>query len=331
MSTISGISSGTSAAWADVSAARAAKKESLFAKLDTNGSGTVDSTELQGLLDKVAAKTGTTAPKAADVLAKLDTDGNGTLDKSELKAGIKSLLPAPNSTHEFAAQHVPAGSDPISKAPTFEQLDSDGDGTISKAEFSAGTAQASTDIAKPSDANGAVAPSGPPPGGGGGGGSGPAATSSSSGTTYDPLDTNKDGVVSAQEQAAGGLKNVLADLLKAIDTNGDKKISPSEVDTFQKNVAAALQTLAKSGAASTTAATATAVAGSSSSSSDSSSSSSSSANTAGSTSDVTNAGEAHGHHPRDFSLSAFANLVLKQYAATAGDTSSVGTSISVSA
>jgi hypothetical protein len=79
----------------------------------------------------------------------------------------------------------------------------------------------------------------PPPAGGG-------ATDDS--TTYDPLDTNKDGVVSALELAAGKAAGAdttdpLTALFKAVDTDGDQKLSVSETDALAKQVATALETM----------------------------------------------------------------------------------------
>ena len=70
----------------------------------------------------------------------------------------------------------------------------------------------------------------PPPGGPGGAGG------SSSAASYDPLDTNEDGVVSAAERLAGGTSSVEQDaitaLFNAIDTDGDASISTSESQAF---------------------------------------------------------------------------------------------------
>lgn len=169
MSTISGTSG--SNAWSAMSTSRADMKDKMFAKVDSDGSGTVNTTELQSMLDDIAKRSGTTSTtSAADTLSKLDSNGDGSLDKDELDKGMKDLLPAPSSTMAFAQARGPGGG------------------------------------------------GGPPPAGGSG-------SSDSSSTEFDPLDTNKDGMVSEQERAAGEAKDVFKALLKAFDADGDKKTS----------------------------------------------------------------------------------------------------------
>ncbi|MEO6856339.1 MAG: EF-hand domain-containing protein [Rhodoferax sp.] len=252
MASISSISSNSNA-WANSAAERKAK---LFAKTDTDGSGGVDSTELQTLMDKVSERTGVTNPStAADLMSKLDSNGDGTLDATELQKGIPSIVPLP-STMDFAQARGTSGtgSGDISNGITitttvtttvsgdsdgdddsFASLDTDGDGKLSKAEFDAG---------KPHGAGGPP-PGGPPP-------AGAAGASSSDSTVYDPLDTNKDGIVSPAEAAAGAANgtasttDTLQALLKAIDTDKDGKLSNTEADAFAKQVSTAVETLQKS-------------------------------------------------------------------------------------
>ncbi|WP_367849085.1 EF-hand domain-containing protein [Rhodoferax sp. WC2427] len=192
MASISSISNSGNA-WAAQAAERKAK---LFAKTDTDGSGGVDSTELQTLMDKVSERTGVTNTRtAADLVTELDTDRNGSLDADELKSGISSIVPLP-STVEFS-QTRGAGGPPPGGAPPAE------------------------------------------------------AASSSDSTTYDPLDTNQDGIVSAAEAAAGAANgtasttDTLQALLKAIDTDKDGKLSTTEADTFAQQVSTAVETLQK--------------------------------------------------------------------------------------
>jgi hypothetical protein len=247
MSTISSVG-GASSAWSDLSSARAsAMKDKMFAKVDSDGSGSVDTSELQGLLDHIAEKSGNSVGSATDLLGKMDSDGNGSLSKGELDAGMKSLMPAPSSTMDFAQQRA------------------DGSG-------------------------------GPPPGGGGppppsGASSGSASSSSSDST--DPLDTDGNGVVSAQEQAAGDLKALMSALVSAIDTDGDKSVSQSEADTFKSQLEAAVDSARSSqgtGSASN-----------------------------GSTGDSATSADSSSSRQQSLDLSSIASLLIKSYGQTAAN------------
>jgi Ca2+-binding EF-hand superfamily protein len=169
----------------------------LFAKVDADGSGSVDKTELQGMLDKM---TGNTLGSSDDLMTKMDSDGDDSLSTSELDEGMKSLMPPPSSTVDFAQR---GGSTPPPPPP--------GDG--------------------------------PPPG------SGEASGRTSASSSTDLLDTNGDGSVSAEERAAGAVKDMVQDLFKAMDSDGDQSVSKSEFAAFKEKLDALF------GASSTTAST----------------------------------------------------------------------------
>lgn len=224
MSTISAVG-GSGNAWAAASTHRANHQAKMFAKVDTDGNGSVDQSELGTMLDKISQKTGASFGDTAKVFTAMDTNGDGTLSADELGKGMKSLMQASSSTVDFAQARKSGntgGGDP----------DGDGDG--------------------PRGAGGPSA--GPPPGGA----SGATATSSaggsaSSSTTYDPLDTNQDGVVSLAERLAGTTKaDPLQALFKALDANSDGKISKTETDDFAKKLTDLVSQTADSATASAT-------------------------------------------------------------------------------
>ena len=266
MSTISAVSS-SGDAWSHMKAKRADMQQKMFAKVDADGSGGIDKTELQTLVDKVAKKTGVTStPSTDELFSKVDTNGDGTVSSDELSKGMKDIMPPP-STMEFAQSRSDSGTsgnsstgssddlfgkvdtdgsgtvskdelqslmdkmsadqgtsktDSTTSSDLFAKLDSNGDGSLSKTEFEAGRPQGqnSTQGAQGPEGAGGPPPGGPPPAGGTGG-------ASSASTTYDPLDTNEDGVVSLAERLAGNTQSTdaVTTLLKAIDTSGDKTIS----------------------------------------------------------------------------------------------------------
>jgi hypothetical protein len=142
----------------------------------------------------------------------------------------------------------------------------------------------------------------PPPPPDGASASSDSSTSSTSST--DPLDTNGDGVVSAEEAAAGALKDAVASLFAAADTDGDKSISKSEADTLKQKMDAVLEGLQSASTSTSSVQTA--------SSSDSSNSTSRDA--------------------ASQTLTAFIDLVLKQYGQAASASSATNdASISLTA
>lgn len=149
MSTISGISSASS--WSSTQASSTARRpdrpdpDKMFARIDSDGSGAVDKTELSRMLDDMATRTGKTGKLSADeLLAKADANGDGNLDKTELEQGMKSLMPAPASTLAFAqARGGPGGPPPPTDGEsdddsTLDPLDANQDGTVSEQERAAG-------------------------------------------------------------------------------------------------------------------------------------------------------------------------------------------------
>ena len=155
MSTLSAISgvAGNSNGWA---AARSQMQARMFAKADADGSGGVDKTELQSMLDDISKKTGvsstastgTSGTSTDELFTKMDSNGDGGLSSDELAKGMQSLMPAP-STMDFAQTHGPGGPggpggpSPSSDATSYDPLDTNQDGTVSEAEKAAG--QAKTD------------------------------------------------------------------------------------------------------------------------------------------------------------------------------------------
>lgn len=267
MSSISGISSASSA-WSGMSTMRGHRPPGgmdpakMFAKVDADGSGGVDKSELQSLLDDVTQKTGVSNSTSTDELfSQIDSNGDGNLSQDELGEGMKSIMPPPPSTMDFAQSRSGSGDDLFGKLDTdgsgavsqdelqalldkvasdhgtnsasassgsdmFAKLDTDGNGSLSQAEFKAG---------RPQDGQGPQGAGGmppPPPGGAMG-------SKDTGSTSYDPLDTNEDGVVSAEERMAATTSNdSLQALFKAIDTDGDSTISSTESETFIQELTA---------------------------------------------------------------------------------------------
>lgn len=154
----------------------------------------------------------------------MDSDGDGSVSKTELQALLEAMSGG-------TASQMGVSSDEV-----FSQLDADGDGSLSEAEFDAGRPSGPGDAAGGMQAMGGMPPPPGGPGGPGGAGGAAGASGSSQATSYDPLDTNEDGVVSAAERLAGGTSSVEQDaitaLFNAIDTDGDASISTTESQAF---------------------------------------------------------------------------------------------------
>ena len=78
-------SESTSAAKASLIRSFLTNKVSLFKKLDTDGSGSLDAKELQAAL-KEAGATSVTTEEAAAIIQEADKNGNGTIEMGELAA-----------------------------------------------------------------------------------------------------------------------------------------------------------------------------------------------------------------------------------------------------
>lgn len=101
MSTISGVGGG--GGWAAYGPPDAsAMKQRMFNKADADGSGGIDASELKAALAKLSEDSGQDLGDAEETLAKWDSDGDGSLNADEMDTGMKSLMPAPSSTVDFA-------------------------------------------------------------------------------------------------------------------------------------------------------------------------------------------------------------------------------------
>lgn len=131
------------------------------------------------------------------IFQKLDANSDGGIDQSEFQSAMKKM----NVTGQNANQ-------------MFSKIDTNNDGKIDQTENETSLKSgASAKMSGPggSPPGGAPPGGGPPPGGKGGAGKAGAASSggssSSSTKVYDKKDTNKDGVVSFQEELVYELKH----------------------------------------------------------------------------------------------------------------------------
>lgn len=224
------------------------------------------------------------------LFSKVDSDSSGGVDATELQSMLDDI-----------AKHTGTSSS-TSAADALKSLDSNGDGSLDADELDQGMKSLmpeppSTMAFAQSRAEGGMqGAGGPPPPPSDDASSDASSTSSTSATSYDPLDTNQDGTVSAEERAAGEAKEAMLALLKAVDTDGDKQISDSEFSKFEDMLSAAVQE-------------------------------------AGSTSSSGNSSSTDSQGSQQFTLTQLADLVIKQYAKAATDSvsQSSGSSLNVTA
>ncbi len=116
-----------------------ALQEKLFAKLDVNGDGGIDESELKDFLSYAASSSGGTSQvDSAQLVKSLDSNGDGAIDKSELAAGVKSLFDALRS--QLMSSGGTAGTKAAGRpdpAELFAKIDSNSDGSIDKDELGA--------------------------------------------------------------------------------------------------------------------------------------------------------------------------------------------------
>lgn len=132
----------------------------------------------------------------SEMYDKMDADGDGSVTQEEFVAARPDDV-----TEEMAAN-------------LYNSFDTDTSGSLTESEFETAMNQAPP-------------PPPPPPGGGGGMGS-----STEEAQTFSELDTNQDGVVSAEELAAARPDDVTeemaANLFKSLDTDGSGGLTETE-------------------------------------------------------------------------------------------------------
>lgn len=113
-------------------------QQKLFTKLDTNGSGGIDKTELSEFMSFAASQSGgTQATDSAALFSSIDSDGDGAISQTELSDGAKSLfdqlraqlMTSANETSEPKPVEKPSSED------LFAKIDVNGDGSIDQDEL----------------------------------------------------------------------------------------------------------------------------------------------------------------------------------------------------
>ena len=110
-----------------------------MAALDTDGDGGITQAELETALS--ATPSSSTSDEAASLIEGLDTDGDGAVSQAELTNFMKANMPSPppmDSASASAPSTASASSSSSdSSSNTFDAIDTNKDGEISKAELDA--------------------------------------------------------------------------------------------------------------------------------------------------------------------------------------------------
>jgi Ca2+-binding EF-hand superfamily protein len=104
------------------------RKNDLFSKVDGNSDGSIDKTEFSELAKKLSERSGASVD-AESAFSTYDADGNGTLSAEELDAFMKATAPPPPQGGRDA-QGMQQRLDDL-----FGKIDSNGDSSLSKSEF----------------------------------------------------------------------------------------------------------------------------------------------------------------------------------------------------
>ena len=99
----------------------------MFAKMDTNGDGSVDKAEFTAFGKQMAAKMGK-ADKSEEIFAKIDTDGDGKISQAENDAFVSKMQSAMPPPPDGAGGNL---------KDMFAKMDTNGDGSVDKTEFEA--------------------------------------------------------------------------------------------------------------------------------------------------------------------------------------------------
>lgn len=230
---------------------------------------------------------------ADEVFSKIDTKSQGYLEVSDLESAFSKISSGTSSSSATSGTSASNSANAASITDLFKKLDDNGDGKVTKSEFSDGLKKLSDQLdsqfnaSRTTDATGTQANQGaqgakgappPPPGGdrdGDGDGSG-------GGVSKDQL-TKMASDVSKSNSTAGASLAKVAENFAAADTNEDGKVSIQETLAYMEKTAAASSS---TGTTATSATGSTVNASSSSASTDSGADSANSNGNGSSTSDA---------------------------------------------
>ncbi len=100
--------------------------EQMYSKIDSDGDGSINKTELEAFSAKVSEMTGKTL-NTEDAFSSFDGDGDGSLSREEMSSFMAENHPTRPSMQSMQQRG----------GQMYSRIDSDGDGSINKAELEA--------------------------------------------------------------------------------------------------------------------------------------------------------------------------------------------------
>jgi Ca2+-binding EF-hand superfamily protein len=213
-------------------------QDKMLKKMDGDGNGSVNSGEFKAALQQVGAKLGVDTGDSASaegMFASVDANGDGELIGSEVGQMLKNMFSPPSNTDAFVQSR--------GDEQRFAELDTDGDGNISMAEFgiSAGGTEGmnmvSTTTTTTYTSGAEMAETAPVAVGSSVAG----ATDAISGAN--PSTANEIAMAEAADTSATAPLNedALQALLGQVDSDGDGQISGAEISAFVTQLGSQMQ------------------------------------------------------------------------------------------
>lgn len=189
--------------------------QKMFARLDTDGDGKVTQDEFIAAMQKRFGSSDSTGsanrPDAAKIFQRADSDGDGSISLDEFKASFKAMR---GSGGAHGTRHAHGSGGPPSETPAaggqggktsasektpqvFDEMDTNQDGVVSLAELEAALGKEAVQGGQPTD-------------------------SANSSNTAD----------SSAAATASGHSTAIQKFFKAVDADGDGKITQQELASF---------------------------------------------------------------------------------------------------